>query len=161
MPATPRYFVSLDAQGRPLFQRSTLRDRPYLSASSNGDSFSSKPPSGAYTLKVVQVEKPIEWVARATLADGTTVTDRSKSCPPGRNFIRYSFLSNGYATPDRKDPAARTTREVFTNRTADHWVNQGSRELEYQIHATAEATIEIRNWPVAGDSVVLPDVVRS
>lgn len=158
MPQTPRYFVSLDAQGRPLFQRSTLRERPYLSASDTGFNFSSSPPRLGYPRKVVQVAKPIEWLARATLPDGTKVTDRSKSGPPGRNFIRYSFVRNGYNVKHGAEPT-RVEQEVWTNQTPAQWLaTPGADELDYILIASAIATLEIRNWPSAGDSVVLPDV---
>jgi hypothetical protein len=148
--ATNRFFVSLDDKGQPLRQRNSVKTRPFLAASYDGDSFSSKPPTGAYPRKVIEVAKAIEWVARGTLNDGSKISARSKSGPIGGYFVRYSYLSNA----NTHETVERTTH----HETADAW--QKYMGSQYKLLAFARfESLEIRNWPTAGDSIVLPDAV--
>jgi hypothetical protein len=122
---TLRYFVALGAGNMPVSQRSTLRSKPYLSASMDGASYSSKPPHIGSPLMVIEVSKPLEWVARATLADGTKVTARSRAFPPGRNFVRYEY----------------------SGRISERWINgDGSayqNSMSYKLVEFAAGTVEL------------------
>lgn len=158
--STPRFFVSLDEHGRPLAQRTSVKVKPYLSASYEGSSFSSSPPNGAYPRKVLEVPKAIEWVSRATLEDGTKVSERSKAGPVGRNYVRYRFTRKNYASahlPEHQDS------ERWTDRTREDFIRHhlGDTSITaYQVLEFTPGTVEIRNWPTAGDSTVLPDLVK-
>lgn len=148
------YFVALDPSGRPICQRTTLRGKPYLSATPHG-SFSASPPNGKHPCKVIEVEKPVEWIARATLPDGTKVSQRSRSGPPGRNYILYAYASKGL--PGLREEVA------WSNETADAFLSRDRRRsslMSYELVMFAAGTVEVRNWPTAGDSIVLPDAVR-
>lgn len=159
--STNRFFVSLDDKGQPLAQRNTVKAKPYLSASFHGDSFSSSPPNGAYPRKVIEVAKAIEWVARATLPDGKKRSTGSKSGPVGRHLIRYTMIRVLTAPLDTLPE--RQQREAWTNQSADAFIaecNRSRSTLRFELVDYSPGTLEIRNWPSAGDSVVLPDVVR-
>lgn len=159
--STNRFFVSLDEKGRPLHQRNTVKQKPYLAASYDGGSFSSSPPNGAYPRKVIEVPTAIEWVARATLADGSKVVDRSKSGPPGRNCLRYAFNRNGYSS---ERLPAREERTVWTNLSREEYTRRylgAGSLLSYEVLEFTPGTVEVRNWPTAGDSIVLGDEVRT
>lgn len=142
-----RYFVAVGPDGLPIAQRNTVSRRNYQSANKGG-SFSSKPPSTSHPLKVVEVTKPLVWFARAVLDDGRKVSDRSGMCAPGRRFIRYSY-KHTHGQPERRE------RDAWINETREEFLRGVSTSLDYQIHAEAEAEREVRNWPTAGDSVVL------
>lgn len=163
-----RFFVSLDEHGKPLFQRNTLKARPYLAASYDGTSFSSSPPNGAYPRKVIEVAKSIEWVSRATLEDGTKVSDRSKKGPTAPNFVRYIYTSNYWDTVRNGQPtgvpAVRSQRDTWTTeRTPEAWlkVNTGLQGLNVEVVAFALGSRDLLNWPTPGDSIALPDGVQS
>lgn len=145
MAPTPRFYVSIDENKQPLAQRNTLRPKPYLSANFSGGSFSSSPPNGAYPRTVIEVVKAIEWVARATLTDGSKVESRSKSGPVGQNYVAYSYLLG----KERCDAVAWTNHP-----TAEEWLRKqhGRSELELQVRAFARGAVEIRNWPPASDA---------
>jgi hypothetical protein len=147
-----KYFVAIGAEGSPVAQRVSVRATSYLSASRNG-SFSSLPQSARHPLKVVQAPKPVEWVARAELSDGTKVVTRSKVGRPGRNFLRYSYLRHA----DKNGERERVTRECWTDDTQDEIRESYSSDSMhgYQIVTFRPAQIELRNWPTPGDSIVL------
>jgi hypothetical protein len=147
-----RFYVALGEDGRPAYQRNTVKEKPYLSAKKGG-SFSSYPRSSQYPLRVVEVPKAIEWVGRATLPDGTKVTDRSKSCPVGRNFIRFSYIHNVHGDGERK----RVTHDAWTSLSEAEFTKSYRRDerLAYELVAFVPAEIEVRNWPEPGDSIVL------
>jgi hypothetical protein len=137
MPA--RYFVALNVEGQPVAQRSTLRTRSYLSASYDGSSFSSRPPDGAYPLKVVEVPKMLEWVVRATLEDGTKIILRSSSRAYHAGlYVRYRYKCGN----------TWETSEACTCLTEAAWRAQHPRD---EVVAVAPSTVELRNWPAPVD----------
>jgi hypothetical protein len=150
---TQKYFVAIGADGLPVAQRVSVRETTYVSASRSG-SFSSLPQSARHPLSVVQPPKPVEWVGRVELPDGTKVTTRSKAGRPGRNFLRYSYMPNSYGTKALRERATR-----------DHWTDDSEEDVRasyrsdsscaYKIEAFVPAQIELRNWPTPGDSIVL------
>lgn len=167
--STSRFFVSLDDKGQPLRQRNSVKAKPYLSASFYGDSFSSSPPNGAYPRKVVELCKPIEWSARVTLADGSTVWNRSKSGPVARNLVRYNYVTNPWDVTRNGAKTGvepkRADRETWTNEpTFAAWLskNTGLRDCDVQERLFVVGDLaQLRNWPAAGDSIVLPDQVSA
>lgn len=90
-----RYYVSVDDKGTPLRQRSSDREKPYVAACYEGHRFSSTGPNGAYPRKVVEVKKPIEWVARAELPDKRKLSSRSKVGPTGPNYVEFTYRPRG------------------------------------------------------------------
>lgn len=163
----PRIFVSLDEKGQPLAQR-TSHSKNYVAASYEGGCFSSSGPNGAYPRKVVEVTKAIEWSARVMLPDGSTVWNRSKSGPVARNLVRYSYISNVWEVTRNGVKTGvepkRVDRETWTNEPSfAAWLskNTGLRDCDVQERLFVIGDLaQLRNWPAAGDSVVLPDVVR-
>jgi hypothetical protein len=84
---------------------------------------------------VVEVTKALEWVARATLVDGTKVEARSSSYAyPAGLFVRYTYLCVD----------ERLTSETWTRETEAQW---RARYPDNDVVATAASTVELRNWP--------------
>lgn len=158
----PRFFVALDSNRQPISQRSA-HSKNYVAASYDGESFSSTGPNGSYPRQVVEVTKPIEWVARATLPDQSKVWNRSKAAPVARNYVAYTYTTNASdvqrkAEPDRLDDHAWTDAPNF-----DAWLaeNIGLHECDVKQRAFVVGDLaELRNWPAPGHVVVLSDPVR-
>lgn len=94
----PRYFVALDAAGVPQSQRASQRGVRYLSAD-RGASYSKNPPNASRPLRVVEVERPLEWVTAVAFPSGV-VTYSSKQLPPrgtisARLFVDWNDGSKG------------------------------------------------------------------
>ena len=142
-----RYFVAIDPKnGLPRAQRTSLRKTTYQSATLSG-SFASKPPAGSYQCKVVEVPKALRWTARATLGDGTKVSQTSKSYAPGRNYVLYSYQMHG--STERREAVD------STNDTLAEWEKR--KPKYYELITWAVGTVEVHNWPTPGDAIALPD----
>jgi hypothetical protein len=139
-----KYFVAIDANGLPRAQRTSLRKTVYLSATPSG-SFASKPPRGSHSLRVVEHPRAIEWVARATLPDGTKVSQRSRSYAPGRNYVLYAYVILGLN--ERRELV------VWTNHSEEEWRKRNPRD---ELMIFAAGTLEVRHWPTPGDSLAFP-----
>jgi len=136
---TKRHFVALSADGQPVAQRSSAR--AYVAASPGGGSFSSKPDLH-HSLRVVELAKPLEWVATVTFPDGRTETHKSKAQPFAAHYIAAceyvdkasGEVSTGYGGYWRDDLEAFASEGTY--RTA-------------RILKAGTVTQVLRNWPQA------------
>jgi len=131
-----RYFVAIDRSGEPIAQRTTIRAVPPQSANARGQ-FSVKPPGKSHPLKVVEVPKPVEWVATATLlGSNTKVSQRSRSGRPGQNYLLYRYTIRG--TNERHETV------VWTDARREDYA---AAHPDVEVVAYAAGKVEIRNWP--------------
>lgn len=157
---SPRYFVAIDSKGVPVYQRTSLRAKPYVAAGAGGTFTATL--NRNYPLRVVEVPKAIRWTARATLSNGSKWLLESKAS--GYHHGNYAALyreswetyRDGKMLPQvhlRQGIGTFKNREDFDRWAAAHSGPPNSFRVEFIADGLAEITVH--NWPTPGDSICL------
>lgn len=139
---TTRFFVSINAQGEPVNQRSSLRDVTYRSANTSS-SFSKNPPNASRPLRVVEVARPIEWTGACQFADGSTLHYWSKVAACGGLFASYEYNSAHMSKPETYE-----TWHLRDQADLDaHLAGMTRRGYDVRVIVSALVTKSLLNWP--------------